>query len=88
MDVGLRIFVRSLAADHELNTSTFAARVAAFYATAQYFVAFLLLDHQPQAFMPFVEDLMGGMDVKLALSKHYGLESMDAIQKQFNKFAF
>jgi hypothetical protein len=64
------------------------ARVASFYATAQYFVAFLLLDQQPQAFMPFVEDLMGGMDVKLALSKHYGLESMGDVQKQFNKFAF
>lgn len=64
------------------------ARVASFYATSQYFVAFLLLDHQPQAFMPFVEDLMNGMDVKLALSKHYGMESMDDIRKQFNKFAF
>ena len=64
------------------------ARVASFYATAQYFVAFLLLEHQPQAFMPFVDDLMEGVDVKLALSKHYGLESMDEIQKQFNKFAF
>jgi hypothetical protein len=64
------------------------ARVQAFYATAQYFVAFLLLDHQPQAFMPFVDDLMDGMDVKLALSKHYGMESMDDVQKRFNKFAF
>lgn len=64
------------------------ARVQAFYATSEYFVAFLLLDHQPQAFMPFVGDLMEGMDVKLALSKHYGLESMDDIQRQFNKFAF
>jgi hypothetical protein len=64
------------------------ARVESFYATAQYFVAFLLLDHQPEAFMPFVDDLMSGMDVKLALSKHYGLESMDDIRKAFNKFAF
>ena len=64
------------------------ARVAAFYATAQYFVAFLLLDHQPEAFMPFVEDLMDGTDVKMALSKEYGLESTDEIQKQFNRFAF
>jgi hypothetical protein len=64
------------------------ALVASFYATAQYFVAFLLLDHQPDAFMPFVDDLMSGMDVKLALSEHYGLESMDDIRKAFNKFAF
>ena len=64
------------------------AGVASFYATAKYFVAFLLLDHQPQAFMPFVDDLMSGVDVKMALSKHYGLESMEDIQKQFNKFAF
>ena len=62
--------------------------MASFYATAQYFVAFLLLDHQPEAFMPFVDDLMGGIDVKMALSKHYGMESTDDIQKQFNKFAF
>jgi len=80
-----------LALDELLYTQIYPqddSRVASFYATSQYFVAFLLLDHQPQAFMPFVDDLMSGADVKLALSKHYGLESMDDIQKQFNKFAF
>jgi hypothetical protein len=64
------------------------AGVESFYATAQCFVAFLLLEHQSEAFMPFVEDLMSGADVKQALSKHYGLESMDDIQKQFKKFAY
>lgn len=80
-----------LALDELLYTQIYPqgpAHVRAFYATAQSFVVFLLLEHQPEAFMPFVDDLMNGMDVRLALSKHYGLESMDDIQKQFNKFAF
>ena len=64
------------------------ARVRAFYATAKYFVAFLLLDHPSSAFKPFVDDLMDGADVENALSKHYHLKSMDDVQKQFNEFAF
>lgn len=63
-------------------------RVQSFYDTAQYFVAFLLLDYQPQAFTPFVDDLMTGRDVKDALSLHYGFSKWDDIQKAFNKFAF
>ena len=38
--------------------------------------------------MPFVDDLMNGLDVKSAFSKHYGLPTLDEVQKQFNKFAF
>ena len=64
------------------------ARVRAFYATAKYFVAFLLLDHPPTAFRPFVDELMSGADVTSALSKYYHLKSMDDVQKQFNEFAF
>jgi hypothetical protein len=63
-------------------------RVESFYATSRCFVAFLLLKHPPEAFMPFVDDLMNGIDVTAALSKHYGLAAMQDIQKAFNKFAF
>jgi hypothetical protein len=63
-------------------------RVRAFYDTAKYFVAFLLLEHPPEVFMPFVDDLMNGQDVESALSKRYGLPTLDEVQKQFNKFSF
>jgi hypothetical protein len=63
-------------------------RARSFYDTARYFVAYLLLERQPETFLPFVDDLINGIGVKPALSKHYGLATMEDIQKAFNKFAF
>ncbi len=61
--------------------------VTAFYATSQYLVGFLLLDHPPEKFLPFMNDLSRGTDVLPAFAAHYGLNGLDEIEKAFRKFA-
>lgn len=61
--------------------------VESFYDTAQFLVAFLLLDQPPAKFLPFMDDLVGGADVLEAFATHYGLNGLDEIEKQFRKFA-
>jgi hypothetical protein len=62
--------------------------VEAFYATAKYLVAFLMLDRPHEQFLPFLEDLLEGTQVVEAFGRHYGLYSLAEVEKEFRKFAF
>ena len=62
-------------------------QVRAFYETAKYLVAFLLLDRPQEQFLPFLEDLLKGTDVVSAFTQHYGLSSVAQIEKGLKQFS-
>lgn len=59
-----------------------------FYETSKFMVGFLLLGQDQGKFLPFMEDMLKGSEVVDAFAKHYGLASMDEIEKAFRKFAY
>lgn len=62
-------------------------QIASFYETSKYLVAFLLLDKPAAGFAPFMEDMINDMDAVDAFSKHYGIEGLPDLEKQFRQFA-
>jgi hypothetical protein len=62
--------------------------VSAFYETAKYMLGWLLLDQPSQSFFPFLESMAAGDEPVAAFSKHYGLKSVNDIEKEFRKFAY
>jgi hypothetical protein len=73
-----------------LGLSSYPSQVAAvhiFYGTSKALVGFLQLGAgKPAAFVPYLNDMAGGMDNIEALQKHYGYASIDALEKDFLKF--
>jgi hypothetical protein len=63
-------------------------QVQAFYETSKYLVAFLLLERPAASFLPFMADLMAGVDAPAAFSTHYGFASLEDLDKEFRRFAF
>lgn len=63
-------------------------QLVAFYETAKYMVAFLLLDQPPEKFVPFMNDLSNDQSITAAFRKHYGLEALPDIERAFHKFAY
>ncbi len=59
-----------------------------FYETAKYLVGFLLLEQDQGKFLPFMEDMLKDSDTVAVFARHYGLASMDEIEKAFRKFAY
>lgn len=64
------------------------SKVQNFYQTAKFMVGCLLLDEDRAKFVPFLEDMLKDTDVVTAFSTHYGLATMDDIEKRFRKFAY
>ena len=62
-------------------------QIDSFYETSKYLVGFLLLDKPVSRFSPFMEDMIGEMDAPEAFSKHYGIETLQELEKQFRPFA-
>jgi hypothetical protein len=61
--------------------------VYAFYQTAKYMVGWLLLEHPPEQFYPFLQDVTKGTNALDAFTTHYNLSTLDDIDKEFRKFA-
>ena len=62
-------------------------QIDSFYETSKYIVGFLLLDKPPTLFTAFMEDMIDDMAPPDAFLKHYGIETLQELEKQFRQFA-
>jgi len=62
------------------------AAVHRFYATAKYFIGYLMIRQPPEKFGPFFADLTRQTPLFEALAKHYDLPNQDVVEKEFAKF--
>lgn len=61
-------------------------KVHEFYSTAKHVVGFLQLEHPPERFLPFLQDLAGGADVGSALRDRYGYATTAEFASRFARF--
>lgn len=73
-----------------LNASSYPAdprAVGLFYQNAKYMVAFLQFEKTPDIFTLLIRDVSGGRSFQDALAERYGITSLEAFAKSFERFA-